>query len=621
MANPEWRFPSNDYGEIKGINDSGINTFKGTPIKSLAREICQNSLDAARDGRAEVEFSVFNIRQDEIPGANQLKASFNKCYEFWKKRKNKDCCDFFSNAIDIAQKDECVILRISDHLTTGLTGSRELINTNWTNLTKSSGVSDKKGASGGSFGIGKFATFACSDYACVFYSTYDENNECAFQGVARLVSFNSDTETITQGTGFYGDEKNTPIYEQLDLDSSYHRQKGDFGTDIYIVAFKYGDTDWKSELITSILDSFLVSIWEDNLNVRIDDDIINSGTLNDIIRGKYSKEISKLRIDKYYEVLESHNTKWISKSFFDYGEIRLGLLLNGEDLPQKISMVRKNGMKIKESRYKAHVPYIGICLLQGDKLNTRLRAMENPEHTKWEYQRLTNPQNGKKILQALDAFILDELGNLSAICLENSVDAVGVGDYIPDVSDNDNGSDKTEGVGDSIAEIEKIKVKGKKDFEEKIQYGNEKIMMHKELGSETDGYYHNGGKVKNPDPNNKKKVSIERGEDEYGSKRRMVHLNKRIAMCIDPKKGLYSLVISSMKSIDKCELEIMMSAESTSYPAEIKNAIKIPAQPLNYVNNHITNLSLQENKDLKIKLEINYNDYCLLEVSCYEITE
>ena len=71
------------------------------------------------------------------------------------------------------------MLRISDHLTSGLTGSRELINTNWTNLIKSSGVSDKKGASGGSFGIGKFATFACSDYASVFYSTYDINEECA----------------------------------------------------------------------------------------------------------------------------------------------------------------------------------------------------------------------------------------------------------------------------------------------------------------------------------------------------------------------------------------------------------------------------------------------------------
>jgi len=37
----KWNFPSNNYGQIFGIADSGVETFKGTPIKSLAREICQ----------------------------------------------------------------------------------------------------------------------------------------------------------------------------------------------------------------------------------------------------------------------------------------------------------------------------------------------------------------------------------------------------------------------------------------------------------------------------------------------------------------------------------------------------------------------------------------------------
>lgn len=41
-----WNFPSNNHGQIFGIADSGVETFNGTPIKSLAREICQNSIDA-----------------------------------------------------------------------------------------------------------------------------------------------------------------------------------------------------------------------------------------------------------------------------------------------------------------------------------------------------------------------------------------------------------------------------------------------------------------------------------------------------------------------------------------------------------------------------------------------
>ena len=57
----KWRFPSNDNGENKGINDSGVATFKGTPLKSLAREICQNSLDAMAEGedKVRIEFSMF----------------------------------------------------------------------------------------------------------------------------------------------------------------------------------------------------------------------------------------------------------------------------------------------------------------------------------------------------------------------------------------------------------------------------------------------------------------------------------------------------------------------------------------------------------------------------------
>ena len=59
--NGEWRFPSNNNGQILGISDSGVETFKGTPIKSLAREICQNSIDARcnSDKPVEVEFKTF----------------------------------------------------------------------------------------------------------------------------------------------------------------------------------------------------------------------------------------------------------------------------------------------------------------------------------------------------------------------------------------------------------------------------------------------------------------------------------------------------------------------------------------------------------------------------------
>lgn len=46
----EWKFPHNGFGQVRGVSDAGIETFTGTEIQSLAREICQNSLDAAVEG-------------------------------------------------------------------------------------------------------------------------------------------------------------------------------------------------------------------------------------------------------------------------------------------------------------------------------------------------------------------------------------------------------------------------------------------------------------------------------------------------------------------------------------------------------------------------------------------
>ena len=169
----KWRFPSNDYGENKGINDSGVAMFRGTPLKSLAREICQNSLDAATSNKTIVEFSKFSIDTDAIPGRDVLEDTFKRCLDFWGAQKSKATKDFFSAALEEIKQDKCCFLRISDFNTTGLTGSRGEINTDWTNLTKSSGASDKKGTAGGSYGIGKFAPFACSQFSTVFYSTYD----------------------------------------------------------------------------------------------------------------------------------------------------------------------------------------------------------------------------------------------------------------------------------------------------------------------------------------------------------------------------------------------------------------------------------------------------------------
>ena len=79
-----WNFPSNNYGQIFGIADSGVETFKGTPIKSLAREICQNSIDAnLHNGKpTQVDFITFEIAPKDIPDFPGLQYAFDRALDF-----------------------------------------------------------------------------------------------------------------------------------------------------------------------------------------------------------------------------------------------------------------------------------------------------------------------------------------------------------------------------------------------------------------------------------------------------------------------------------------------------------------------------------------------------------
>ena len=209
-----WIFPSNNYGTVTGIGEASIETFKGSPYRSLSREICQNSMDARFDKNKPVviEFSCFSIESREILDYNTLKNSINSCLEFWTEQKNKKTIDFFKKAKKIIESKSVNVLRISDYNTTGLLGSDKEYNTPWHNLVKAAGVSDKEGTSGGSFGIGKAAPFACSDIRTLFYATRDIKGLSAFQGIAKLVSFREkgffkDRDSITTGTGYYSADK------------------------------------------------------------------------------------------------------------------------------------------------------------------------------------------------------------------------------------------------------------------------------------------------------------------------------------------------------------------------------------------------------------------------------
>lgn len=615
----EWRFPSNDFGETKGINDSGVATFRGTPLKSLAREICQNSLDASIDSKVKIEFNIFKINSDSLPGRNVLKDTFERCLKFWAGQKAQATKEFFTSALKEIEKNDCTFLRISDFNTTGLTGSREEINTNWTNLTKSSGASDKKGTAGGSFGIGKFAPFACSYFSTVFYSTYDIKGEVAYQGVSRLVTFKRDDSQNTQGIGYFGNERNTPIYEQLNIDPKFKRKHNQFGTDILIAGYKYGGDAWEKDIIISVLDGFLGAIWNDKLEVKVGDVFITKDSLGNVI--EIFKDDLTGYTDKYYEVLTSKNTVWDTTDLMGMGEVKLGILIGDQDAPKRIAMIRQTGMKIMDKdRFPGHVPFVGILFINGNEINERLRLIENPEHTQWQPERSKNPFQEITLLKEMNSYIKKKIEELASSSSNESIDAVGVGNYIPDEIAMTEDIAKEEVISDKILDVEVKKI-NKKTITGRLPATNEENndndkYGHMERGGLQEGWFHNDGNAIKSTGKPGEEAHMEEDSDKVSSNRITVRLEKFVSICVDKEKGKYALMITPDMDGDDGVIELFLSGETQNYEAPIIKASLIGGS-VNLHKNMMKNVQFIKGQPLRISVELDYQDYCSMEVKLY----
>ena len=190
----KWNFPNNCCGQIAGVANAGIETFSGTEILSLAREICQNSLDAAKNSGdcVKVEFEKYVIESKDIPGYENYKDSIRKASAYWEKQDSNKAVQFLQRATKEIKKKYSFVLRISDYNTTGLSEPYGYGSDGWNSLTKIDGGATKNGDKNGAFGIGKNAPFCNSDLRLVFYRTLNMENEIAAQGMSRFLSFPED---------------------------------------------------------------------------------------------------------------------------------------------------------------------------------------------------------------------------------------------------------------------------------------------------------------------------------------------------------------------------------------------------------------------------------------------
>lgn len=643
MINNEcWRYPSNGYGTENGLDTGDVETFKKDPNASLSRETSQNAIDAQRNknNATKIEYRLFEIDRKNIPGIEKLTNEIEKCYEF-KKGSDKEGKPL-KNMKDWIHKDVIKCLRISDFNTTGLIG---VLNNErgqpFYNLTRGAGVSDKLGTSGGSKGIGKFASFVASTTNTVFYSTKTIKNEVGYIGINKLRSIpvnEDDLYLMTEGTGYYArNEKNEPILKELKLDPDFERKDGEFGTDIYIIGYNDSES-WKNDIIAKILDSFMVAIVKNGFEVRVDDIIINIETLDDIINNqsfftnRYKREVKDIKAQ--FELLSNNEDVYLKEITIDDSN-RVTVYVkryNREEeknANKRCIMVRYPYMKIKHTTGHSFLPYSALCIIHNNELNEKLRQIENPQHTDWEIKRLNDYPDEKKItsnlMKKLDKAINDYIREVMIQNNGESTDAEGAGDYLPS-------QDEEYGGGTVETEIEDLIAAS---LPRRVNKTNSKANKPKELGDDyefgrgdSDGEekgidFGGGGNNSNPAPPNPPEPNIDpHGKIRDDGKESVI---KRVQLknisfrniVVNKQEGRFDIIFRSPQDENNCSLKIKMFGQASDrYPINIISA-KIGNEQCEVQNGIISGIKIVKDKKYKIECRLNTNELFSSEVTLY----
>lgn len=461
-----WNFPGNLDGQVKGVADAGIENFNGTELSSLARENCQNSLDAALDDNnidVMVEFERYFVAANQIPGFAEYRKILKKCKAFWDKSPSEKAKKFLKEAVKEAEKENAFVLRISDYNTTGLsdpyTQSDDKFSFDgWNALIKIDGGANKGDDKAGAFGIGKSAPFCNSQYRLVFYRTYNEKHEHAAQGISRLMSY-KDGELITSGIGYYGQEKgNNPVEIIPELDEINRRSK--VGTDVFVYGFK-SSTEWETEITIALLESFLMSFYNGQLRVKVQGREINKKSLPGYMERVHRERpgATKGTYGNYLALTRTEGVHTYSQDFHGMGTLELRLLVDpNEKLDRKVLIVRKAGMKLfRLGNISKLVHFTGILELKGKDLNSYFRAMETVAHDNWEPGRHSNPKQAKAYYEEIKDWIRTIVAELAEHTSDDEMDVEGLGGVLqkePEAVETGISDNKRENINDHLGNID-----------------------------------------------------------------------------------------------------------------------------------------------------------------------
>ena len=432
MSKFKWTFEPNEPDRREGLNHSGLSFFTGHPFRSLAREMIQNSMDAADGSKRPVRVRV-SLRKDIQFGREELRDTFDRCAEATVGREGDDHSRIELGR-GILERKRIPCLVVEDYNTVGLAGRRLQL------LVKGDGDSYKNlSTSLGSRGIGKHAAFAVSGLYTVLYSSQFVNDETgeverAFQGKSSLVSHRDGSGRRRGRTGYYGINRYDPHIEVASSRSDIPENmvRSEIGTTVIIVGFVRLD-GWETEIIKSVISNFYFAILAKRLEVEVEDEKrrlwkINNQTLSGLfdrlsVMADADDAVIKAR-DHFRCIADAKNHTQLRPPTQSGQLPSLGHCMAwievGEGLPRTAEFVREPGMVICDAvrnfprmiKLPGHwSDFAAVVLCGSERGNSLLKRMEPPEHDKFQPELLLEEERqlGVSALRELGGKIHDWL--------------------------------------------------------------------------------------------------------------------------------------------------------------------------------------------------------------------
>jgi len=412
-----WKFEKTNFVKERIFNPL-LRRFFEYGVSGLVRENIQNSLDAKLDkyeGPIYVKISLGEINTSEVPGKDEIEKRILSL-----KGSNPFVKEAIEEMIKHINQEKCKYISFEDKNTKGLSGSSyDEIKTGesaFVAYAYSKGFHhqnndiEKEKIRGGSYGIGKIASNAASDFNMMFFANCDENNYQTLSGTVELTEHELDGESF-RATGYFSEEKEGFYFPYLNNFNEVFK-KETRGLKIIVPYVRESFYDEKV-IIQTVCDSFLLAIIKKNLIVQINDIIIDHENIEKYIFDPCYFELNTSEIKDFFAPLYF---KTYSHFFTDelhvygteeYYRFNLYFTFNVEITSGRTGIYRTIGMKIEDHKVRANYtkPYNAILLPYSSKEDEFLKSLENESHTSLDYKHINSPNlqlNAKRFINNLD---------------------------------------------------------------------------------------------------------------------------------------------------------------------------------------------------------------------------